>query len=109
MEQQCPKIEAALQHLLATVRPKLVYLYKHRISDQGETVGFKFCVVTQVADPVELERRLYLAVDCPVTFGLLVYTPEEWDVLCRCPGGFAHEILDRGELLFQQEGAGAPL
>ena len=99
MEQQCPKIEAALQHLLATVRPKLVYLYKHRISDQGETVGFKFCVVTQVADPVELERRLYLAVDCPVTFGLLVYTP----------GSFAHEILDRGELLFQQEGAGAPL
>ena len=59
IEQQCPKIEAALQHLLATVRPKLVYLYKHRISDQGETVGFKFCVVTHVADPVELERRLY--------------------------------------------------
>ena len=39
MEQQCPKIEAALQHLLATVRPKLVYLYKHRISDQGRRWG----------------------------------------------------------------------
>ncbi len=58
MEQQCPKIEAALQPLLATVRPKLVYLHKHRSSDQGEAGGFKFCVVTQVADPVELERRL---------------------------------------------------
>ena len=95
----CPKIEAALQHLLDSARPQQVYLYKHRVSDQGETVGFKFCVVAKVEDPVELERRLYQAVDCPVTFSLLVYTPEEWAVLCHCPGSFAHEIQAEGSLL----------
>ena len=63
-------------------------------------MGFKFCVVAQAADPVELERRLLAAVDCPVTFGLLVYTPAEWDVLCRCPGSFAHEILDQGRQIY---------
>lgn len=105
MGPECPKIEAALQRLLAAAKPRRVYLYKHRVSDQGETVGFKFCVVAQVEDPVELERQLYAAIRCPVTFGLLVYTPEEWEVLNRCPGSFAHEVLDHGQLLFPAETA----
>ena len=96
----CPCIACALRELLSRTQPELVYLYHHRVSHSGQTAGFKFCVVTCAGHPCQLEQQLYEAIHSPVSFSLLVYTPQEWAVLSHCRGSFAQKIKTSGQQIY---------
>lgn len=81
------------------LQPKTIYLYNQRFNSQGETTGFKLCVVGALPEgrcKDAVERDIYLRLDSEVPFDVMVYSPEEWERILEDPVSFAQKIKRTG-------------
>lgn len=90
------EVASAVEEIVTLLAPEQIYLYNQRFSAAGATTGFKLCVVGTFVNKEAAEREIYLNIDSDVPFDVLLYTPEEWTQLCRCPDSFAHKICQTG-------------
>lgn len=91
-----------LAEIKARVNPKLMVLFgtkKNMVTDKVRDIDV--CIVTETEDKTRLEHDLYLAIDSEVSFDILIYTPEEWDVLVSDPQSYAHRILEKGTVVYE--------
>lgn len=95
--------EKVCAEIKAMTRPDKIILYNEKTGMGGSVSAFKLCVVVEAEDPRRLEEQIYMQVDSPVSFDVLVYSREDWDRLLGEPGSFAQRIDRTGRLLYGQE------
>lgn len=91
----CAEIEALTQ-------PVKIILYNEKKGMGGSVSAFKLCVVVEDDDSRRLEEQIYMQVDSPVIFDVLVYSRADWDRLLGEPGSFAQRIDRTGRILYDQ-------
>lgn len=96
------KVRVVLQHLVDVLAPEKVILFSQKTDLQGNVSSFKLCVVVETEDKEQIELDVYLAIDSPVSFDVLVYTPSEWQMLSQQPNSFAHRVLETGVILYER-------
>ncbi len=62
-----------------------------------------FCVVMDTAKKTETMAYVYSSVLVDVPFGILLYTPSEWEKHYPDPGSFANYIKRTGTLLYKNK------
>lgn len=93
-------VDHVTRQIIPMFDPKKIYLYNRKVSPNGAVVSFKLCIVAAVEDKLDAERRIYRNIDSEVPFDVLIYTPEEWDSLCRDIHAFAKRIEQTGMVLY---------
>lgn len=97
-------VEKVLAEICQLAKPDTVILYNEKRGLDGAVSSFKLCVVTGEANPRSLEEQIYLQVDCPVAFDVLVYGRDDWERLSAEPGSFAARVAGSGRVLYEQAG-----
>ena len=87
--------------IVRLIHPEKIILFSQKHSLQGEMVSFKLCVVADCADKAQTERQLYLELDSPVPFDVVLYTPEEFAQLKALRGTFASKVRAKGKVLYE--------
>ena len=82
-------------------RPEKVILFNRKLTLSGKTASFKLVVVADTADKRRLEKELYLAIDSPVPFDVVLYTPGAWAQLAGERGSFAAKVRRMGKVLYE--------
>ena len=97
---QCSPI---IQQVADSIRQRYpveqIILYNEQHAVTGETTSFKLCLILDTRRPSEVERQLYLTIDCDIPFDLLIYTPAQWNHLKNCEGSFAWRIAQTGSVI----------
>ena len=101
----------------ALAEPEKIILYNEKQGMGGDVSSFKLCVIVGAeepqradprdpdrrdSDPRSLEERIYMQVECPVTFDVLVYSRADWERLLSEPDSFARRIAGMGRVLYEQ-------
>lgn len=80
--------------------PDSIRLFNQKTSPDGALMSVKLCVVIGGGDTDEVERRLYMELDCAIPFDVLVYSRESWNRRIKEPGSFASRIQKTGSVLY---------
>lgn len=111
------RVEKACADIRALTQPEKIILYNEKQGMDGGVSSFKLCVVVDAAeprnadprnadprnaDPRSLEEKIYMLVECPVTFDVLVYSRADWERLLSEPDSFARRIAGTGRVLYEQ-------
>ena len=96
-------LESLLQAICEICNPELVILYgqKSHVASQ-ELKSLDFCIVAETTDKRELQKRLYLGIDTPIPFNVLLYTHDEWTKLLQDPDSYAYRIREKGRVLYER-------
>lgn len=97
--QMSPLIQQVAREIRSMYQVEQIILYNEKHTVTGETASFKLCVIMDTHNKAEVERRLYLAIDCDVPYDLLLYTPAQWEHLKGCDGTFAWRIARTGSVV----------
>lgn len=92
-------IQNVVNEIVQLFSPKRIYLFSQKINIQGSVTSFKLVIVSEHAD--SLEHDIYLQVDSPIPFDVVVYTPEEWESLSQTEHSFASRVKKNGEILYE--------
>lgn len=86
------------------VRPVRIILFREKKDPAGELHSFKLCVVTKESDCARIEQKIYLTLECEVSFDVLVYSLDQWNTGIQDPDSFAYRgILNGGVVLYESE------
>lgn len=88
-------IQTLCDRIVDLIQPEAVILFSRKTGLDGKISSFKLCVVTK-GNPAEVEGKIYLSVDCPLPFDVLVYSPEDWARLRQDGASFASRICKTG-------------
>ncbi|MBQ4051789.1 MAG: hypothetical protein IJD13_09165 [Oscillospiraceae bacterium] len=88
------------EQIVTLCLPEEIWLYSRKVDLNGETTSFKLCVVTASEDKASVESDIYLHLDCPVPYDVIVYTAKEWTEAGQNPHSFARSILTKGHKLY---------
>jgi len=99
MEEEIRRISGEIARLC---RPERIILFdaKKRVST-GELKGCNLCVIARTDDKAQLEQSLYLAVDSPLSYTLILYTPEQWETLTADEQSYAYRIRQKGTVIYE--------
>ncbi len=95
------EIRQVVEEIVGLLQPVRVYLYNHRLTLEGKSASFKLCIIAAMADKQRAERSIYLDVDSPIPFDILLYTPQEWEALLEQRGSFAGKIAMTGMVVYE--------
>ena len=95
--------QTILREILQHCTPEKVILYgEKRTLATSEIKSLDFCIILPLADKPALLRELYLAIESPVPFNLLLYTCDEWAQLTQDFSSYAAAIQKKGTVLYEQ-------
>ena len=96
------EVQRICDEIVRLCRPEKVILFdrKNRVST-GEIKSISLCVIIAGQDKDEVEKKIYLEVDSPLSFTLIVYTLEQWDKLLEDDQSYARRIMQKGTLLYE--------
>lgn len=92
-------IQQIADEIAALVKPDKIIVFNAKSAAEGIT-SFKLCVVLDTKEKGEAERRIYVNVDTPVPFDVILYTLEEWGELSRAHGSFANKVAQTGRVIY---------
>lgn len=98
----CQNVSCVCDAIVQKFSPEKIILFNRKQNVSGDTRSFKLCVIKETQDKEDMERRVYLEIECEVPFDVLIYTPEEWAALSAEPESFAHRILAKGMVVYEQ-------
>ncbi len=98
------KIPEDIKNVVDTIverfSPQKIYLFSNKRKGVGKSAGFKLCIVVESENMHELERQIYLEVDCDVPFDIVLYKPTTWAELMERKGSFATRIDESGVVVY---------
>ena len=97
------EIKMLCDWIVGLIQPEAVILFSQKAGLDGKISSFKLCVVAN-GNPAEVEGKIYLSVDCPLPFDVLVYSPEDWERLRADDVSFAGRIYRTGRWLYGAQG-----
>lgn len=99
-EQEAREIKRICEEIVRLCNPQKIIYYNAKTSfSTGQIREISLCVVVDTRDKAACSKQIYLAVDSPIAFNLLLYTPEEWEMLQKDCGSFASRILRKGVVI----------
>jgi hypothetical protein len=91
------------EEIIRLCDPRKILLFSEKQNPCGELSSVKFCVIIASGDPHKVEHHLYVEVDSPVPYDVLVYTTEEWEKLLNIKMSFASHIQRTGRVLYEAD------
>ncbi len=79
---------------------KKMMVFSHKTNIAGELSSFKLCVICNCADKHRVEKDIYINVDSPLPFDVVVYTNEEWAKLTEQKDSFATKVDRTGCVVY---------
>lgn len=92
-----------LHDLIRIADPLSVWMFSHKDRSDGTCFAAKFCLVVADGEPDRLEQELYLEIDSPISFDVLVYTQEQWRSSLAKPMSFASRVQEMGCVLYEKD------
>ncbi len=102
MDVQNAVLAGLLHDLVRIADPLSVWLFSHKESNDGSCFAAKFCLVIADGEPDRLEQELYLEIDSPISFDVVVYTQEQWRSSLAKPMSFASRVQEKGCRLYEK-------
>lgn len=90
------EIKSVAQQIKKMTDVKKIMLFHTKNNVHGNLSGFKMCVITDTADKVMLELKIYREIESDIPFDVVIYTPHEWECLSAENGTFAHKVEKTG-------------
>ena len=87
--------------IIRLAAPERILLFSQKTAPDGAVSSVKLCVVVNAGGTEEIERQLYMELDCPIPFDILVYSQADWDQRTKEPGSFASRIQKTGSVLYE--------
>ncbi len=102
-----PHVKQLSDEIRQLCNPEKIYLFHAKFNLHSQITSFKLCIVADTADKSELERKIYLELDCEIPYDLVIYTAAEWEACMPNSHSFAAEIRDKGVLIYDKAQASA--
>ncbi len=99
MNNDITDIKDIIDKIEKLVNPVKIILFHRKIANNGLTMSFKICIITQSQNKLEIEKKIYKSVDSDVPFDVVLYTIDEWEKLKSNDNSFANKILKRGKVI----------
>lgn len=96
----CALIDAVCHRIVVLFAPKKVLLFSRKRDLDGATTSFKLCIIADTEDKTQIQKEIYLNVDCDVPFDVVLYTPDEWEELSADDATFAYRITKTGCVIY---------
>ena len=80
--------------------PECILLFSQKHAPDGTLSSVKLCVIISGDNTDEVERQLYMELDCAIPFDVLVYSHDTWNQRTKEPGSFASRIQKTGSVLY---------
>ena len=93
-------VQSVVDQIIALCQPVRILLFSYKRYPNGEPSSFKLAVIAPFTDKGQTEQDIYLGIDSEISFDVLLYTEEEWQMLCKNPRSFAHQILQMGTVIY---------
>lgn len=90
------EIEYVARRIQEIADVKKMMLFHKKNNVVGDLSGFKICAVIETIDKNMLEMRIYRDIESEVPFDVVIYTPDEWQVLSKESGTFANKVAKTG-------------
>lgn len=94
------EITSLTEEIVALCSPLAVWLFSAKRDLKQRITSFKLCIVADTDQKALLEQKLYLSLDCPVPYDIILYTKEEWSLFSGQEFSFAYTIRQKGVLLY---------
>ena len=96
--------------IIKTINPHRIYLFGSFSSGSADEHSDLDLLVVAPSDKTPLERRLTLRrmlkdYDREIGLDMLVYTPEEFEMLANMPSSFLHSTLKKAKKLYEHQAA----
>ena len=98
-----PIINQLCKKLDEQFHPQKILIFHCKRNGSGDLSSFKICMIIDTPNILQLEREVYLAVECEIPFDILVYTPQEWEKLSQDAESYAAQILKNGVVYHGKE------
>lgn len=98
------RIMKVCENIAELVHPVRIIIFNSKYALTGGLESFKLCVIVNESDCSRVEQKIYLNVECEVSFDVLVYNREHWDSLMNDTYSFAYRgIMNGGVVLYESE------
>jgi predicted nucleotidyltransferase len=92
------------REICALSNPDKIILFGHKSDINSENIrDISLCVIVDTMDKEALECSIYMSVDLDVAFNLLIYTPDEWEMLTYDPQSYAFRIVSKGSVIYERK------
>ena len=95
------EIQQVCDEIVKAYEPKKIILFNKKLSPTGSASAFKLCIIAEIGDSGAAEKDIYINIDCPIPFDVLIYTPEQWEKYCADKDSFAWRILKTGVVMYE--------
>lgn len=104
-------IRSVVNDIKKIINPNEIILFHRKISNTGEIISFKICLVVETKgdlgnkldNKLDIEKNIYKNIDSDVPFDVIIYTCDEWDSLKLKKHSFANNIFKRGCFFGEQK------
>ncbi|NMA79057.1 MAG: nucleotidyltransferase domain-containing protein [Clostridiales bacterium] len=97
-----PIIKELASQIVASFDPNKIIMFSYKLNIRNEITSFKICMVIDTTDKEQLEKDIYISIDCCIPYDIIIYTPDEWDRLLQIPHSFAEKINATGVVLYDK-------
>lgn len=97
-----PIIVKLTDQIVTKYNPIKIIMFSHKQNISNEITSFKICIVIDSDDKEQLEKDIYISIDCCMPYDIIIYTPIEWDRLLQIPHSFAEKINATGVVLYDK-------
>ena len=88
------------EEIVQLVQPQTIILFSYKQDINNHLTSFKLCVILNTDNKKEVERKLYLNLECSIPFDVIVYTTEEWERALTIDFSFAQTVQEKGMVLY---------
>ena len=94
--------------IIKKIKPEKVYLFGSRASESSDEQSDIDLIIIAPSDERPLERRMELRrmlveYDRRIGLDLLVYTPDEFNILAKEPSSFICSVIKKGVKVYERE------
>lgn len=97
-------ISSLTKKLIELAEPQKIYIVSRKTNNSGKLSSIKLALIVGEVESIgELESNIYMEVDCPVPYNLVLYRRGKWNELIEDEQSFAHSIDESGVLVYEQK------
>lgn len=97
-----PIVKELTNQIVEKYDPDKIIMFSHKLNIKNEITSFKICMVVDTSDKEQLEKDVYISIDCCMPYDIIIYTPDEWDRLLQIPHSFAEKVNSMGVVLYDK-------